>query len=120
VDVVEIRDLRVSAIVGLLPEERDREQPLSFDIDFTRPFAAAATSDDVRHTTNYATVITLTSRLTVEGKFLLLETLVSRVAKKILALDGEITEVMVRVRKLRPPVPQDVGTVGVSTRVTRG
>jgi hypothetical protein len=28
--------------------------------------------------------------------------------------------VMVRVRKLRPPVPEDVGTVGVSTRVTRG
>jgi len=36
-DVIELRELRVSAVVGVLSEERDRPQPLAFDIDIERP-----------------------------------------------------------------------------------
>ena len=43
-DVIELRELRCSAVVGVLAEERDRAQPLSFDLDLVRPFAEAAIS----------------------------------------------------------------------------
>ena len=40
-DVIELRELRCSAIVGVLAEERERAQPLIFDLELVRPFEAA-------------------------------------------------------------------------------
>ncbi len=47
----------------------------------------------------------------------LLERLATRIADDVLALDSRITAVTVTVRKLRPPVPIDLGSAGVT--VTR-
>jgi FolB domain-containing protein len=118
-DVIELRGLRVCAIVGVLAEEREREQPLLIDIDFERPFRDAAVSDDLAATTNYADVIVVAERIIVEGRFLLLETLVHRVAAAVLEFDRAIESVHVRAHKLRPPVPHDIATVGVSCTVRR-
>ena len=118
-DVIELRALRCSAIVGVLAEERERPQPLVFDLDLERPFEAAAFSDDITETTNYAQVLELTTRVATEGRYLLLETLAYRVAYEILAIDPEIRSVTVAVRKVRPPVSEDVATVGVRCSVQR-
>jgi dihydroneopterin aldolase len=118
-DAIELRELRVSAVVGVLSEERDRPQPLSFDIDIERPIEEAAMSDDLTETTNYAEVLRLTTVVARDGAFLLLETLAYRVAHEILAFDRAITSVTVAVRKLHPPVAEDVATVGVRCTVSR-
>lgn len=118
-DVIELRQLRCSAIVGVLAEERDRAQPLEFDIDFERPFVEAALNDDIAETTNYASILSLTTSIAVEGRFLLLESLAYRVAREVLAFDDAIESVTVAVRKLRPPVPEDVATVGVRCTLRR-
>ena len=118
-DLIELRELRCSAVVGVLAEERDRAQPLSFDLDLARPFAEAAINDDISETTNYADVLTLTTRVATEGRYLLLETLAYRVAYEILESDAEIESVTVAVRKLRPPVVEDVASVGVRCTVHR-
>lgn len=118
-DVIELRQLRCSAVVGVLAEERDRPQPLEFDIDIERPFEEAALNDDITETTDYALVLTLTTTVALEGRFLLLESLAYRVAREILTLDSDIESVTVAVRKLRPPVPEDVATVGVRCTLRR-
>jgi 7,8-dihydroneopterin aldolase/epimerase/oxygenase len=118
-DVIELRELRVSAVVGVLSEERDRPQPLAFDIDIERPLEEAAMSDDLAETTNYAEVLSLTTTVARDGAFLLLETLAYRVAREILAFDDAITSVTVAVRKLHPPVAEDVATVGVRCTVSQ-
>jgi len=118
-DLVELVDLRLDAIVGVLPHERVTPQPLRLDITFARPFADAAASDDLRYTTNYAAVIALAEDIVSAGEFLLLETLVVRVAEAILSFDEAIESVTVRVAKLAPPVPQRIATVGVSTTRSR-
>jgi len=118
-DVIELRELRCSAVVGVLSDERERPQPLAMDIDIERPFEAAAMSDDIAETTNYAGALTLATRVASDGAFLLLETLAYRIAREILAFDAEITSVTVGVRKLRPPVPEDVATVGVRCTLRR-
>jgi FolB domain-containing protein len=118
-DVIELRGLRVSAIVGVLPEEREREQPLVVDIDFERPFREAAASDDLLGTTNYADVLALAQAIIVEGHFLLLETLAHRVAQAVLDFDHDIEWARVRAHKVRPPVPQDVVSLGVSCTLHR-
>ena len=118
-DVIELRELRCRAVVGALGQERVHAQPLAFDIDIARPFQEAVANDDLQATTNYATVLTLVTRTAVEGGFVLLETLASRVANEILALDSAITSVTVAVRKLDPPVEEDVASVGVRCTVPR-
>jgi dihydroneopterin aldolase len=118
-DVIELRELRCSAVVGVLSEERERPQPLAFDIYVVRPFEEAAMNDDITETTNYATVLSLATQVASDGAFLLLETLAYRVAREVLAIDPLISSVTVAVRKLRPPVPEDVATVGVRTTVQR-
>ena len=118
-DVVELRGLRVSALVGVLAEEREREQPVVVDIDFERPFDSAAATDDLARTTNYADVLTLVQSVIVEGHFFLLETLARRVAQAVLDFDHAIESVWVRAHKVRPPVPQDVASIGVSCTLRR-
>lgn len=118
-DVIELRELRVQAVVGVLEEERGRAQPLALDIDVARPFEGASLHDDLAETTNYADVLQIATRVATEGAFLLLETLAYRVAREILRYDEEISAVTVAVRKLRPPVAEDVATVGVRCTVTR-
>lgn len=113
-DRIELSGLRVSAVVGVLAEERERPQPLVIDVDLERPFREAAHHDDLAATTSYADVAALVERVIVEGRFLLLETLVYRVADAVLALDPAIDAVHVRAHKLRPPVSQDVATAGVA------
>ena len=118
-DWIELRELRCSAVVGVLPEERGRPQPLVFDFDIERPFALAAARDDLSATTNYAEVLAIASRVAVEGGFVLLETLAQRVAQEILNFDEAITSVTVAVRKVRPPVSEDVASVGVRCTLCR-
>jgi dihydroneopterin aldolase len=118
-DVIELREVRVVAIVGVLAEERERPQPLAFDLDIVRPFEGASINDDLAETTNYAEILALITRVADQGAFLLLETLVYRVAREILAFDEEIESVQVAVRKLRPPVAQDVASVGVRCSISR-
>ena len=117
--MIELRQLRCAAIVGVLPEERERPQPLEFDIDIERPVEEAALNDDIAEPTNYAEILTLTTTVALEGRFLLLESLAYRVAREILAFDDQIETVTVAVRKLRPPVPEDVATVGVRCTLRR-
>jgi dihydroneopterin aldolase len=118
-DVIELRELRVQAVVGVLEEERDRAQPLALDIDVARPFEGASLHDDLAEATNYADVLQIATTVATEGAFLLLETLAYRVAREILSYDEGIASVTVAVRKLRPPVAEDVATVGVRCTVTR-
>ena len=118
-DVIELRDLRIVAIVGALAHERDEPQPIALDIDIERDFTACAVNDDLSQTTNYAAVLDLVEQVVITGQFILLETLVRRVGAAILAFDEAIASVTVAVRKLEPPVAQDIATVGARTTLTR-
>ena len=118
-DVIELRDLRIVAIVGALAHERVEPQPIALDIDIERDFTACAVNDDLSQTTNYAAVLDLVEHVVITGQFILLETLVRRVGAAILAFDEAIVSVTVAVRKLEPPVAQDIATVGARTTLTR-
>jgi len=118
-DVIELRDVRFRAIVGVLETERHTPQLLSLDLDLERSFAAAIVSDDVADTTNYAEVLTLAVTVATEGAFFLLESLAGAVATAALNYDDALSAVEVAVRKLEPPVAEDVASVGVRLRRSR-
>jgi dihydroneopterin aldolase len=115
-DVIEVRGLQVAGICGVLPEERERPQPLEVDLDLVVDLAAAGRSDDLADTIDYGAITTRVHEVVSTTSFQLLERLAEEVAAACLG-DARVGEVRVAVRKLRPPVPELVRTTGV--RITR-
>lgn len=111
-DVIELRDLRVSALCGVLPEEIVRRQPFAFDIDVHVGLSEATVSDDLADTVDYGSLCGLVSGIADDERFSLLERFAGRVAEALLAVD-RVEAVTVTVRKLRPPVAEALGTSGV-------
>ena len=115
-EVIQLRGLRLACLCGALPEEQDRRQPYEFDLDIVADIAEATTSDELTHTVDYGEVLAAVERVTAEESFQLFERMAARVAEAVLTVD-RVVEVGVEVRKLRPPVPQDLASAGI--RVTR-
>jgi len=118
-DRIELRGLRVLARVGVLPIEREQDQPLEVDLDVVVDLAAAGASDDLADTVHYGTVCDTVQRVVGAGHVALLERLADLVAQAVLGVDPRIVAVDLAVRKLRPPVPQDLATSGVHVVRTR-
>ena len=116
-DRIELRGLRVLGTHGVLPEERDRAQPFEIDLDVSLDLAGPAASDDLADTVDYAELAELAAMVASTRSFALLEALAGAAAEEVLAADPRIVTVSVTVRKLRPPVPLDLVSVGV--RVVR-
>jgi dihydroneopterin aldolase len=116
-DRIELRGLRLTAVVGVLPEERDRAQPLEVDLDLVADLSAAGASDDLADTVDYGAVCDEVAQVCASARPLLLERLAEEVAAAVLARDGRICSVEVAIRKLRPPVPHALASSGV--RVVR-
>lgn len=116
-DTIEVRGLRLMGVHGVLPEERTRSQPFEVDLDLRVDLATAGDSDDLEDTVDYAAVVDRVAGVVAGRTHHLLESLAEAVVTAVLDLDDRIREVTVSVRKLRPPLPADVDTVGV--RVAR-
>jgi FolB domain-containing protein len=116
-DVIELRGLRLTGIVGVLPQEQATPQPLELDLDLHLDLAPAGDSDDLTETADYGLLCDVAEKVVTSTSYALLEALAAHVARALLEADARIEEVTVSLRKLRPPVAQPLGTSGV--RITR-
>lgn len=111
-DRIEIRGLELLVFCGVLPEEQARRQPFLFDIDVYLDLHQAGESDDLNDTVDYSAVIASVADSLDSQGFELMEKMTSHVADLVLSADL-VVETTVTARKLRPPIPQHVGTTGV-------
>jgi dihydroneopterin aldolase len=118
-DRIEVRDLRVMGVHGVLDEERHRAQPFSVDIVAWVDMAAAQQSDDLADTVDYGALAQTASDVVGGRSYRLLEALAGRLASALLVADPRLQAVEVTVRKLRPPLALDVGSAGVRVRRAR-
>ena len=118
-DRIEIRDLRVTGTHGVLPEERERAQPFAVDITAWVDMTAAQQSDDLADTVDYGALAQAAADVVGGRSYRLLEALAGRLASALLIVDPRLEAVEVTVRKLRPPLPLDVGSTGVRVRRAR-
>ena len=112
-DRIELRGLRLVGFCGVLPEERERAQPLEIDIDLELDMSRAGQSDDLADTVDYGAICADVERVVTGERFSLLERLAECVAQSCLAHE-RVEAASVSVRKLRPPVAQQLETSGVS------
>jgi dihydroneopterin aldolase len=111
-DRIELRGLRVLSYCGVLPEERERRQPFTIDVDLVCDLSAAGASDELADTVDYGAVCESIAALARDGRFDLLERFASEVASVVLS-DVRVERAVVTIHKTRPPVPQDLASSGV-------
>lgn len=111
-DRIEVRQIRVNGHHGVLEGEQDRAQPFEIDLDIYLALTPAQLSDDLSMTVDYGE-ITLKAITVVETtRFSLLEALAGAIADAILD-DSHIERVEVVLRKMAPPIPAALHSVGV-------
>jgi 7,8-dihydroneopterin aldolase/epimerase/oxygenase len=113
-DKVSIRELRVSAVIGVRDWEREIEQTLVFAVDMAADVAKAAASDRISDALDYSAVAQTVTDVVTQGEFQLIETAAERVARQLLA-DYPLGWVRVEVAK---PLSRDGYTAAVT--VERG
>lgn len=118
-DRIEVRDLRVLGVHGVLAEEQARAQPFSVDIVAWVDMTDAQQSDDLADTVDYGALAQTAAEVVAGRSYRLLEALAGRLASALLVADPRLQAVEVTVRKLRPPMALDVGSTGVRVRRAR-
>ena len=113
-DTVSIRDLRVSAVIGVYDWEREIEQTLVFAVDMAADVAQAAASDDIADAVDYSAVAQTVRAVVTQGRFQLIETAAERVAERLRA-DYRLGWIRVEVAK---PLPGEGYTAAIT--VERG
>ena len=114
-----IERLELHAYHGWYPHEGEFGQPFSIDIELFTDVERAAASDHLSDALDYEAIVAAAKGLFVDVRHKLVERAGVELARGLLARFAEVEEVMVRVRKLKPPIPERIGAVGIELRLTR-
>lgn len=117
-DRIVLSRMRFDGRHGVSDEERATPQPFEVDVELYLDLQPAGTDDDLARTVDYGQVFDLCRDLVEATNFRLLETIAEGIAHEILAAHP-VTEVVVRVRKLRVPVSGTLDHAEVEIRRTR-
>ena len=114
-DRIELRGLRLLGAHGAAAGEEALAQPFEVDLDVFADLSRAGRSDQLAHTADYGALCEAV-RTVIEGPHVaLLEHLAEKVARAVMVAGGPVVSgVGVAVRKLRPPVPFQLASAGVS------
>lgn len=115
-DMITIHGINVLGHHGVEEAERKVGHRLVIDVDLYLDLSPAARDDDIKETVNYEAVCNLVEKVTAEEEFLLIESLASEIAAKVLERFSP-DAVTVKVKKFNLPIATGVGSVGVE--VTR-
>ncbi len=110
-DIIFLRELKVTTLIGIYEREKLVAQTLQLDLDIALPNSRACQTDDIKDALDYADVAKHIQSVLSEGHFSLLETLAEHIAQIILK-DFNAPWVKVSVAKLQ--AIRDCRMVGVS------
>ncbi len=113
---VGLRGLTLPARIGAYASERGITQSLRFDLDFDADTAAAARTDALDETVDYAAVAAVVEGVLARQHYALIETVAEVVASEVLA---RFASGRVRVRVSKPDVPTRGTTAVVEVRRSR-
>lgn len=87
-DCIHIRDLRARCILGIYPEEREKQQEIILNITLHADLSVPCRSDDIQHTIDYKEVKKAVLALVESSTCYLVERLAEAVAERCLAAPG--------------------------------
>lgn len=110
-DIIYIRNLKIDAIIGVVPWEREVKQTLHLDVEMAVDTSAAAVSDELADALDYAAVATRLSEVVGNSRFQLLEALAEQL---VAVLQQEFAVSWLRLRIGKPgavPAADEVGLI---------
>ncbi|HET7676683.1 MAG TPA: dihydroneopterin aldolase [Candidatus Limnocylindrales bacterium] len=111
-DRIVLKGMRFSGRHGLTDEEREQPQPFEVDVELITNLQPAGVDDDIDKTVDYGRVFEICRELVEATHFKLLEAIAEGIAHEVLVA-FPVSEVGVRVRKLRVPVDGQLDHAGV-------
>ncbi|HEY0665892.1 MAG TPA: dihydroneopterin aldolase [Gallionella sp.] len=99
-DIIFLRELKVTTLIGIYEREKLVPQTLQLDLDIALPNSRACISDDINDALDYADVAQHIQTVLSEGHFSLVESLAEHIAQIILK-DFHAPWVKVSVAKLQ-------------------
>lgn len=112
-DVIEVRGLALRCVVGVRPDERDREQPVRLDLDLHLDLRRAGRSGRISATCDYAIVAREVAALLRFRRYQLIESAVEETAAMLLGVHPPLDAVRVRLEK-----PEALGPVAEAAAVS--
>ena len=94
-----VTGLDIRCVLGVHPEERNREQTVKFDLKLSYDFERAARTDDIRHSLDYDRVVRLVTEHATYHKYRLLEALVAGIVEMLQNAYPFVVSGVVRARK---------------------
>lgn len=112
-DRLSLLAMRFTARHGVLPQEKVEPQPFEVDVVLHADLSAAAASDDLADTIDYAALFDLVAAIVTGPSFDLIEGLAGAIARATLAATDPrlVGAVEVRVRKPQAPIDGELDTV---------
>jgi 7,8-dihydroneopterin aldolase/epimerase/oxygenase len=114
-DRIVLHDMRFQGRHGVLEREQSEAQPFAVDVELALDLQPAGIGDDLSRTIDYGAVFEVCRQVVEATSFRLIEALAEALAHEILAA-FPVPEVVVRVRKLQPPIDGTLGWAGVEIR----
>jgi dihydroneopterin aldolase len=115
-DGVLIHGLEVNCVIGILPEERGRTQPLRFHLDLGADFGRIRHPRDYDHIVDYAAISSLVRERALVGEYLLLETLAEDLCTEIFQ---RFPVLSIRLTIEKPEAVETADWVGIRVHRTR-
>ena len=116
-DRIQIKDLVISGILGINPDERINRQDVLVNVTLWADTRAAATSDDIDDAVNYRTITKQLIAHIEQGDPMLVERLVAELVEICLDADPRIAAVETTVEK--PGALRHARSVGITIYRTR-
>jgi len=88
---------------GVYPEEKAMGQKFIIDVELVLDLRKAGTTDEIKHTPNYADVYATVKNLTTQKTFNLIEALAEAIAQELLSA-YRVDQVTVRIQKPHAPI----------------
>lgn len=110
-DKIFIEKLKVDAIIGVYPIEREVKQPLIIDIEMSYDASQAMASDNLKYALDYHQICKDVHAFVGKSSYQLIEALSEAIAQKILR-DERVKEVKVTLSK--PNALDQAKNVGIS------
>lgn len=114
-----IDSLELHGFHGWYKHEGEFGQHFMVDLELAVDVSRAAHSDQLADALNYGAVIAATRKLFLEKRYHLLEAVAVALGRGLLDEFALIQEVVVRVKKLTPPVPEKLAFAGVEVTLAR-
>jgi len=116
-DKITLHGIQFYGYHGVTPEETVLGTRFSVDVELYLDLRRAGRTDDISNTVDYTQVFDLVVELGTKRRFKLIESIAELIAAEVLRRFPPVKEVVVRVKKLSPPIPGILE--GVSVEIKR-